>query len=116
MSVANPLWGAPRVHGELLKLGIAVGQTSVAKYMVRRRGPPTQGWKTFLRNHADGIAAMDLFVVPTVSFRLLYGLLISGQPAADPVVWRHGASDGGMACKSAHGSLWLGQSAPVSDP
>ena len=72
MSVANPLWGAPRVHGELLKLGIAVGQTSVAKYMVRRRGPPTQGWKTFLRNHADGIAAMDLFVVPTVSFRLLY--------------------------------------------
>ena len=76
MSVANPLWGAPRVHGELLKLGIAVGQTSVAKYMVRRRGPPTQGWKTFLRNHADGIAAMDLFVVPTVSFRLLYGLLI----------------------------------------
>jgi hypothetical protein len=76
MSVANPLWGAPRVHGELLKLGIAVGQTSVAKYMVRRRGPPTQGWKTFLRNHADGIAALDLFVVPTVSFRLLYGLLI----------------------------------------
>src|SRR4030095_10656696 len=51
---------------------------SVAKYMVRRRGPPSQGWKTFLRNHADGIAAIDLFVVPTVSFRLLYGLLIVG--------------------------------------
>lgn len=76
MSLANPLWGAPRIHGELLKLGINVGQTSVAKYMVRRRGPPSQGWKTFLRNHTDGIAAMDLFVVPTVSFRLLYGLLI----------------------------------------
>ena len=76
MSLANPLWGAPRIHGELLKLGIDVGQTSVAKYMARRRGPPSQGWKTFLRNHADGIAAMDLFVVPTVSFRLLYGLLI----------------------------------------
>ena len=76
MSIANPLWGAPRIHGELLKLGINVGQTSVAKYMARRRGPPSQGWKTFLRNHADGIAAMDLFVVPTVSFRLLYGLLI----------------------------------------
>jgi hypothetical protein len=73
---ANPLWGAPRIHGELLKLGIEIGQTSVAKYMVRRRGPPSQGWKTFLRNHADGIAAMDLFVVPTISFRLLYGLLI----------------------------------------
>ena len=76
MSLANPLWGAPRIHGELLKLGIDVGQTSVAKYMVRRRGPPSQDWKTFLRNHADGIAAMDLFVVPTVSFRLLYGLLV----------------------------------------
>jgi len=79
MSIANPLWGAPRIHGELLKLGIDVGQTSVAKYMARRRGPPSQGWKTFLRNHADGIAAVDLFVVPTVSFRLLYGLLIMGH-------------------------------------
>ena len=79
MSIANPLWGAPRIHGELLKLGIDVGQTSVAKYMPQRRGPPSQGWKTFLLNHADGITAMDLFVVPTVSFRLLYGLLIMGH-------------------------------------
>src|SRR5467141_1506688 len=63
MSVANPLWGAPRIHGELLKLGIDVGQTTVAKYMARRRRPPSQGWQTFLRNHADGIASMDLFVV-----------------------------------------------------
>jgi hypothetical protein len=62
MSVANPLWGAPRIHGELLKLGIDVGQTTVAKYMARRRRPPSQGWKTFLRNHADGIASIDLFV------------------------------------------------------
>jgi transposase InsO family protein len=76
MSIANPLWGAPRIHGELLKLGIDVGQTTVAKYMARRRRPPTQGWKTFLHNHADGIASMDLFLVPTISFRLLYGLLI----------------------------------------
>jgi transposase InsO family protein len=76
MSLANPLWGAPRIHGELLKLGIDIGQTSVAKYMARRRGPPSQGWRTFLRNHADGIAAIDLFVVPTISFRLLYGLLL----------------------------------------
>ena len=79
MSIANPLWGAPRIHGELLKLGIEIGQTSVAKYMARRRAPPSQGWRTFLRNHADGIAAMDLFVVPTISFRLLYGLLIMGH-------------------------------------
>jgi hypothetical protein len=76
MSVANPLWGAPRIHGELLKLGIDVGQTTVAKYMARRRMPPSQGWKTFLHNHADGIGSMDLFLVPTISFRLLYGLLI----------------------------------------
>jgi transposase InsO family protein len=74
MSIVNPLWGAPRIHGELLKLGIDIGQTTVAK-----RGPPSQGWKTFLHNHADGIAAMDLFVVPTISFRLLYGLLIMGH-------------------------------------
>jgi transposase InsO family protein len=79
ISIANPLWGAPRIHGELLKLGIDIGQTSVAKYMAHRRAPPSQGWKTFLRNHAEGIAAMDLFVVPTISFRLLYGLLIMGH-------------------------------------
>ncbi|EAQ33669.1 Integrase core domain containing protein [Nitrobacter sp. Nb-311A] len=76
MSLANPLWGAPGIHGELLKVGIEIGQTSVAKYMARRRAPPSQGWRIFLRNHADGIAAMYLFVVPTISFRLLYGLLI----------------------------------------
>jgi hypothetical protein len=61
---------APRIHGALLKLGVGIGQTSVAKYTVRRRGLPSQGWRTFLRNHADGIAAMDMFVVPTISFRL----------------------------------------------
>src|SRR6266851_584225 len=86
MSVANPLWGAPRIHGELLKLGIDVGQTTVAKYMARRRRPPSQGWKIFLRNHADGIASMDLFVVPTISFRLLYGLLIL-QHSRRKLVW-----------------------------
>jgi hypothetical protein len=73
MSIVNPMWGAPRIHGELLKLGIAIGQTSVAKYMAKQRGPPSQGWKTFRRNHADGIAAIDLFVVPTISFRQLIG-------------------------------------------
>ena len=76
VSLANPLWGAPRIHGELLKLGIDVGQTTVGKYMPRVKRPPSQGWKTFLHNHADGIAAMDLFVVPTMSFGLLFGLLI----------------------------------------
>ena len=76
MSLANPLWGAPRIHGELLKLGIEVAQSTVAKYMVRGRRPPGQSWKTFLRNHAAGIAAMDLLVVPTIGFRLLYGFVI----------------------------------------
>ncbi len=76
MSIDNPLWGAPRIHGELLKLGFDVAQSSVAKYMVKRRGPPSQGWRTFLRNHAPDIAAMDLFVVPTISFDLLYAFVI----------------------------------------
>jgi len=76
MSIENPLWGAPRIHGELLKLGIEVAQSSVAKYMIKRRGPPSQGWRTFLRNHAPDIAAMDLFVVPTIGFDLLYAFVI----------------------------------------
>jgi transposase InsO family protein len=76
MSLENPLWGAPRIHGELLKLGFEAAQSTVAKYMVKRRGPPSQGWRTFLRNHAPDIAAMDLFVVPTISFDLLYAFVI----------------------------------------
>ena len=68
--------GAPRIHGELLKLGFEVAQSSVAKYMVKRHGPPSQGWRSFLRNHAPDIAAMDLFVVPTLGFNLLYAFVI----------------------------------------
>ena len=86
MSIANPLWGAPRIHGELLKLGIDVGQTTVARYMAKRRRPPSPGWRTFLHNHVDGIASMDLFVVPTISFRLLYGLLIL-QHGRRQILW-----------------------------
>ena len=76
MSVENPLWGAPRNHGELLKLGFEIAQASVAKYMVKRRGPPSQGWRTFLRNHTPNIAAMDLLVVPTIGFDLLYAFVV----------------------------------------
>jgi hypothetical protein len=83
MGIANPLWGAPRSHGELLKLGVDIGQTIVAKYMVKGRRPASQGWKTFLLNHADGIASIDMFVVPTVSFRLLYGLCPLDRTAID---------------------------------
>ena len=78
MSVENPLWGAPRIHGELLKLGFEVAQSTVAKYMIKRRGPRSQTWRTFLRNHAPDIAAVDLLVVPTIGFSLLYGLVIVG--------------------------------------
>jgi transposase InsO family protein len=76
MSIENPLWGSPRIHGELLKLGFSVAQSSVAKYMVKRRGPPSQGWRTFLHNHAPDVTAMDLFVVPTIGFELLYAFMI----------------------------------------
>src|SRR6201993_1837843 len=76
MSTENQLWGAPRIHGELLKLDFDVAQSSVAKYMVKRCGPPSQGWRTFLRNHAPDIAAMDLFVTPTIGFDVLYTFII----------------------------------------
>jgi hypothetical protein len=76
MSLENPLWGAPRIHGELLKLGLEVAQSSVARNMVKRRGLPSQGWRTLLSNHAPDIAAMDLFVVPIIGFNLLYALVI----------------------------------------
>src|SRR5512144_899319 len=86
MSIENPLWGAPRIHGELLKLGFEVAQSSVAKYMVERRLPPSQGWSTFLRNHVPEIAAMDLFVVPTIGFDLLYAFIIIRLDRRD-LVW-----------------------------
>jgi hypothetical protein len=76
MSLANRLWGAPRIHGELLKLGIEVAQSTVAKYMARSRLGRSQTWKTFLHNHVAGIGAMDFLIVPTVGFRLLFVLVI----------------------------------------
>jgi hypothetical protein len=79
MSFENPLWGAPKIHGELLKLGIAVAQSTVSIYMVPRRDRPLQTWKTFLRNHAEGIASIDLFVVPTIAFEQLFAFLILGH-------------------------------------
>jgi hypothetical protein len=88
MSMENPLWGAPRILGELLKLGFEVAQSSVAKYMVKRGGPPSQGWRTFLRNHAPDIAAMDLFVVPTIGFDLLYAFIIVRVGCRD-LVWNN---------------------------
>src|SRR5258707_11030974 len=76
MSLANRLWGAPRIHGELLKLGFLVAQSTVAKYMAKSGRGRSQTWKTFLHNHAAGIAAMDFLIVPTVGFKLLFVLVI----------------------------------------
>ena len=79
LSSANPLLGAPRIHGELQKLGISVSQSTVATFMRRHRRPPSQTWRTFLTNHASQIMAADLFVAPTVTFRLLFVLVILGH-------------------------------------
>jgi hypothetical protein len=104
MSIENVLWGAPRIQGELLRLGFAVAQSTVAKYMVKRGGPSGPTWGTFLRNHAPHIAAMDLFVVPTISFVQLYVLLIVRLARRD-LVWINvtsaGASTRWPSCRPA---------------
>jgi transposase InsO family protein len=79
MSRENRLWGAPRIHGELLKLGFEVAESTVSTYMIRHRRPPSQNWRTFLRNHADAIAAIDLCVVHTVTFERLFALIVVGH-------------------------------------
>src|SRR5881409_3788380 len=76
MSRANPLWGAPRIHGELLKLGLTISQATVSKYIVRPRRPPSQAWRTFLKNHAPDLIALDFFTVPTATFRVLFVLVV----------------------------------------
>ena len=85
MSVANPRWGAPRIHGELLKLGLEVSQATVAKYMVRHRKPPSQTWRTFLKNHMTTMVSADFFVVPTITFRLLFVFVILSHDRRRPV-------------------------------
>jgi transposase InsO family protein len=76
MQSTNIGWGAPRIHGELLKLGIDISQATVSKYMVRQQKPPSQTWRTFLENHADCIAGIDFFTVPTATFRILYVFIV----------------------------------------
>jgi len=76
MSRENPGWGAPRIHGELLKIGIDVGETSVSKYLVRARKPPSQTWRTFLDNHIQSLVSVDFFTVPTIRFQILYVFLV----------------------------------------
>ena len=76
MALANPLWGAPRIHGELLKLGFDVWQRTVARLMPRRPKPPSQTWRTFLQNHVADLVSVDFFVVPTATFRILYVFVV----------------------------------------
>ena len=109
MSLANRLWGAPRIHGELLKLGIEVVQSTVAKYMARSGRGRSQTWKTFLHNHAAGIGAMDFLVVPTAGFRLLFSFGHSqARTAAADIPERKGPSHGGVDRPSDHRCLPLG--------
>jgi transposase InsO family protein len=85
MSVANPGWGAPRIHGELGKLGITVSETTVAKYMVRVRRPPSQTWRAFLSNHIGNLVTVDFFLVPTATFRLLFVFVILAHDRRRPI-------------------------------
>jgi transposase InsO family protein len=85
MSLANSRWRAPRIHGELLKIGIEVSQATVAKYMVRHRKPPSQTWRSFLNNHVKDLVAVDFFVVPTITFQLLFALVILSHDRRRPV-------------------------------
>ncbi len=85
MSLANPRWGAPRIHGELLKLGIQVSQATVAKYMVRHRQAPSQSWRTFLKNHAKVLVSVDFFFVPTIAFQLLFVFVILDHDRRRPM-------------------------------
>src|SRR5580692_6618218 len=108
MSTENQLWGAPRIHGELLKLGFSVAQSTVAKYMVERRGPPSQGWRTFLRNHAGHRRHGP---VRCSNYRFRPALCLRHRPARPQrpcLDQRHGKSDGGMGCTSNNGGISLG--------
>src|SRR3974390_1486347 len=106
MSQDNPLWGASRIHGELLMLGFKVAQSTVSKYMTRSRRPPSQSWKTFLRNHAEAIAAIDMCVVPTVPFDRLFAFSRArARPATAPMVRGHQPPDGRMTSPTDHRSI-----------
>jgi putative transposase len=76
MARANPLWGAPRIHGELQKLGIEISQATVSKYVVRHRKPPSQTWRTFLDNHIRSLVSVDFFTVPTVMCKVLFVFVV----------------------------------------
>ena len=100
MSEANPLWGAPRIHGELLKLGIEISQAAVSKYMTRHRKPPSQTWRTFLENHAKDIVSVDFFTVPRATFRVLFVFVMLSNARRRVVHWN---------VTAAPNAAWTGQ-------
>ena len=114
MVAENPTWGAPRIHGELLKLGFEIAESSVSKYMIRRRGPPSQTWRTFLRSHAEAIAAIDLCVAPNRDVRAPV-CFSCGWPrtARAAVVCGNPESDGGVAGATDRGSIPMGHGADL---
>ena len=107
ISLENPLWGAPRIHGELLKLGYDLCETTIAKYMVRRPGPPSQSWRTFIRNHMSDLAAIDFFTVHTAGFKTLYVFLILSLDRRRDPLQRHIKSDRQLDKLAADPSLSL---------
>jgi len=113
MCKENPLWGAPRIHGEMLKLGFEIAESTVSKYMIRRRGPPSQTWQTFLRNHADAIAAIDLCLVPTLTFQCLFAFLVVGHGRRRLLWFSDPAGDGGVAGATDRGSIPVGHRADL---
>ncbi len=117
MCRGNALWGAPRIHGELLKLGMEISETTVSQYMIKRQGPPSQNWRIFLHNHTKELIALDFFTIPTATFRVLFVLLILGHNRRrNPTLQRHRASDGGMGSPTAPGSVWDRQYPAVPHP
>ena len=97
MSMANPIWGAPRIHGELLMLGIEVSQATVGRYMPWRPKVPSPTWHAFLRNHMCDMTAVDMFVVATATFRLLYTLIVLGHDRRDHPLRGHSKSNASLA-------------------
>ena len=117
MQLMNVGWGAPRVHGELLKLGIELSQATVSKYLVRHRGPPSQTWRTFLENHSKDIAAIDLFTVPTATFRVLYVLLsIASRSATHRSFQRDRAPHEHLDCSASRRAVSVRCRSPLSTP
>ena len=106
--------GRPRIHGELLKLGIDIGETSVSKYMIRGRRPPSQTWRTFLHNHFHSLVSVDFFTVPTIRFQILYVFSVLAHERRRTALWRHGSSDLRMDGSTTPGSFSLGHCSTIS--